>query len=516
MNVTGFLAILLFSSWIFCFSFQYPFILKRIKQSEIFSVTSNTQSSQNVNLFQRAIQYRFPSSIPYNNFNNSDVKSDEYFAESILREYQFLKTRVEKLERSLNSWSSSATTSSSSLTASTKVKGSMESFLDAIATPTIEINSKTIEIVSIITCFTFGALIGASLLDRLWLLGGLFGAYWASQTVSQDTKSGRFLRRLSTQLSFHIKELQEKYNQIIIFYRTGRLAYYSSKIWEQYDMKYQITEKFLQMKENAKKKAEKAFQFSSDVKFYDPMKDIWKVLVETQQQQFAIRSKQWIEKARDISKTLYVDSEKAFQQLFLFPTTSTTTNTNSNTDEHWSHFFSFPRSISSSWWTKKKIPSNNHNNKSSFKSRSFQQEYVNNSWLRLKEIEKKFRWDGIIPRINLILQNAVNILLDRPLVSYQDQLQRNPLTRSYNPNFFIWPFRSSSISSKKNQSGKNYYGFSPFQQQQRRSFSSSIVDGQNTLANYTIVQKIIALLVLGMSIELMKQILKTGLRFVLK
>jgi hypothetical protein len=33
-----------------------------------------------------------------------------------------------------------------------------------------------------------------------------------------------------------------RYNQAIIFYQTGKLAYHSSKIWEQYDVRFRITE----------------------------------------------------------------------------------------------------------------------------------------------------------------------------------------------------------------------------------------------------------------------------------
>ena len=44
---------------------------------------------------------------------------------------------------------------------------------------------------------------------------------------------GAMARRVGALVAMSIKDLQEKYNQFIIFYRTGKLAYVSSKIWDQ-------------------------------------------------------------------------------------------------------------------------------------------------------------------------------------------------------------------------------------------------------------------------------------------
>ena len=40
-------------------------------------------------------------------------------------------------------------------------------------------------------------------------------------------------RRIGAQLAMLIMEAQEKYNQFVIFYRTGQLAYVTSKVWDQ-------------------------------------------------------------------------------------------------------------------------------------------------------------------------------------------------------------------------------------------------------------------------------------------
>ena len=44
---------------------------------------------------------------------------------------------------------------------------------------------------------------------------------------------GAMARRVGAQVAMSIKDLQEKYNQFVIFYRTGKLAYVSSKVWDQ-------------------------------------------------------------------------------------------------------------------------------------------------------------------------------------------------------------------------------------------------------------------------------------------
>ena len=56
-------------------------------------------------------------------------------------------------------------------------------------------------------------------------------------------KSGTwFIPFLSLADTFTYFYLFVRYNQAIIFYQTGKLAYHSSKIWEQYDVRFRITE----------------------------------------------------------------------------------------------------------------------------------------------------------------------------------------------------------------------------------------------------------------------------------
>ena len=45
-------------------------------------------------------------------------------------------------------------------------------------------NPRTVEICAAVGFFVIGGIAAASLLDRLWLLGGFVGAYWASGVVT--------------------------------------------------------------------------------------------------------------------------------------------------------------------------------------------------------------------------------------------------------------------------------------------------------------------------------------------
>jgi len=61
-----------------------------------------------------------------------------------------------------------------------KSKGAVGNFVESLAATTIEFNPRTVEILSSLSFFCIGAIIGASLLDRLWLFGGITAAWWAS------------------------------------------------------------------------------------------------------------------------------------------------------------------------------------------------------------------------------------------------------------------------------------------------------------------------------------------------
>ena len=87
-------------------------------------------------------------------------------------------------------------------------------------------------------------------------------------------------RRLGAKVAQLIRDIQEKYNQAYIFYRTGKLAYVSSKTWEKYDNQFSITQRMNKLKKLA---MERAVEFnstfsSSSAVLLDQAADFWKVM----------------------------------------------------------------------------------------------------------------------------------------------------------------------------------------------------------------------------------------------
>jgi len=170
----------------------------------------------------------------------------------VLKELVNLKNRVDKLEK--------GAIASQPLP---KPKNSVEKLVDSVlSADLLELNSKTVEICATIGCFALGSIISASLLDRLWLVGGILSAYWASGAVYRDTKGGEVARWVGVQLAAAVREIQDKYNGAIIFYQTGILAMQTSKWWEQYDTQFQITKRMDVLKKSA---MDRAIRFNSAI-----------------------------------------------------------------------------------------------------------------------------------------------------------------------------------------------------------------------------------------------------------
>lgn len=101
----------------------------------------------------------------------------------------------------------------------------------------------------------------------------------ASGAVYRDTRGGLLARRVGVQVLQFVKDIQEKYNQFVIFYRTGKLAYMTSKVWEQYDETYGIQSKVDEFKRLA---MNRAISFNTAFQEYhitDQVDDIWKSLM---------------------------------------------------------------------------------------------------------------------------------------------------------------------------------------------------------------------------------------------
>jgi len=185
----------------------------------------------------------------------------------VKREVISLKQRVDKLEKTVATNNPSGT-----------AKTAVSSFIDSLSANTIPMSARTIEICSIIAFFFIGVIIGASLIDRLWLIGGVTFSSWAAGAVHRDTGGGAFARKVGSQLALLIRDLQEKYNQAVIFYRTGKLAYMTSKVWEQYDKQLSITERLNTWRQLAIQRAASFNSSIEGIKINDQLADLWKVM----------------------------------------------------------------------------------------------------------------------------------------------------------------------------------------------------------------------------------------------
>lgn len=184
---------------------------------------------------------------------------------SLRKDINSLKTRVDKIEK---------------IVYKTRPSDGVTDFVKSLPTNMLEFNVKTVEKCSVFSFFLIGTILGASLFDRLWLLGGIVMGWWAAGAVRRDTLGGTVTRRVGVQLAQLIRDIQEKYLQFVIFYRTGKLAYVTSKIWQQYDTQFHVSTTIDALKRQAMLRASE-FQFfggseSSLWNVSNQLQDVWK------------------------------------------------------------------------------------------------------------------------------------------------------------------------------------------------------------------------------------------------
>lgn len=74
---------------------------------------------------------------------------------NLKKELIAMKTRLDKVEKS-------------ALLMSGKKRTGVSNFVESLQASTLAMNAKTVEVCAVITFFTVGTVVGASLLDRLW------------------------------------------------------------------------------------------------------------------------------------------------------------------------------------------------------------------------------------------------------------------------------------------------------------------------------------------------------------
>lgn len=253
--------------------------------------TGNSTNS-NINFFSTFYQLRSVGVDQAKNIStvtgdSKVVNSNKIIAQKDA-ELNELKLRLDKLEKSLATLTTGYQQGSGSTTGGggggvglSSTKSSVADWMGAFNRGQLPMSPKTVERCSIVCFFVIGILIGASLLDRLWLLGGIMTAWWASDAVHRNTRSGNFVRRCGAQLAQFIRDWQEKYNQAVIFYQTGKLAYVSSKTWEKYDQQFAITQRANTLKKLAIQRASafNSTMLGSSRELYEQMSDVWNVIM---------------------------------------------------------------------------------------------------------------------------------------------------------------------------------------------------------------------------------------------
>jgi len=182
-----------------------------------------------------------------------------------------LKRKVETMENML---SSNTGPGASSTLQEKKIKAAneLDDFMDSLKMKQLELSKENIQKCAIFSFFLIGCAVISSVYHRLWLLGGIIGAWWSSDAVQRDSRGGSMTRRVGVQLAQFIRDLQERWNYMVIYYETGRLAYASRKRWEKFDKRFNIDERFAAFKKLAMKRAT---QLNSEEGLRATLSDLW-------------------------------------------------------------------------------------------------------------------------------------------------------------------------------------------------------------------------------------------------
>lgn len=474
--------------------------------------STSTSSGNYVGLFQRAFQYKTNVYFSSNNTSGEGVIPPELVSNpsrGVSKEYLALKARIDKLEKSL------ALVSTTSTGGNVKSKTKVDSFVDAITASTIQINAKTVELFAVISFFGIGAFVGASLLDRLWLLGGICGAWWASGAVKGNTRAGALARQIGARTALVVQELQEKYNQAIIFYRTGKLAYVSSKVWEQYDQKYYVTQRFNAMKKLALKRAAEFNTAMGNPNFYTPLRDFWRVAIEKpEQMKVELEQKYHIRRTfENVYKTVSAQSKDALNRIF------------AQQDEKMSRTMTSNKKLDIYGRSKANAQSVGNGNVFSWLT-----ENVGRTDTRRRNSVDEGIFSKAVRQMQFSTRNAINILFDlevSPEITksargkHHHKHKHSRHLQKYagaNSAFFVWPWELSSANGKSRkelQQQAPWSALSGFFSSEYLMKSTSESRSNSAVVRYPLVEKLIAAGFLLVLTEVTKRMLKFILRSIL-
>ena len=174
------------------------------------------------------------------------LKAPANYAEAQL-ELQRLKERMERMEQQ---WS--AAVSEAALLSGDAAEGAGTGDEAGIAATLMAspagLSARTLEICTATAFFVIGFTMGASLFDRLGLIGGLSAAYWSSGAIKRDTRSGALARNIGRRVAHVVIFLRLKWEELVVFYKTGKLAFLGKAQYEKLDTRFGIEQRIAEFK----------------------------------------------------------------------------------------------------------------------------------------------------------------------------------------------------------------------------------------------------------------------------
>jgi len=191
-------------------------------------------------------------------------------------ELQVLREKLDRMERQ---WSSLA---------SLPVPSSLSEGSSAFALASSSVNAldaRTAELCAMVAFFFIGNVLGASLFDRLGMVSGVFAAYWSSGAINHDTRAGSLVRNVGNKLARVLLYLKIKWNELVVFYKTGKLAFLGKAQYEKLDNRFAIEKRIAEFKRLSMMRIAELGQ--QEVQLADKVSDFLKVVrakVEMQDQ----------------------------------------------------------------------------------------------------------------------------------------------------------------------------------------------------------------------------------------
>lgn len=141
---------------------------------------------------------------------------------------------------------------------------------------TLVTSARAMEVCAAVAFFCIGCVLGASLFDRLALVGGSVAAWWALGAINRDTRGGVICRRLGRQLATILGQLVAKWEEAVVFYKTGQLAFLGKAQYEKMDRRFGVEKKIQEFKRLGM--ARVAMLGQREVRLRDKLQDVVTVL----------------------------------------------------------------------------------------------------------------------------------------------------------------------------------------------------------------------------------------------